>query len=247
MHIKKKINHWLAGSAFFGIAGIASLSAQDSEPVSTRILKWSEAEQVAWLKSYLAEGMPPGEGLTMLVLNKSLIALPLLEQEIEEILHSKSPQQLFSNPAADPQTVVIGATSMIEYAGDAQSLREASKLMKIDEHRFGGMVNSALLHAETNRNPFTVAYQGFDIGDPEVDKRILAWAEVTFALKGQLDHNEKRRWLAEAMVARYNGVPSGAQWTNDPIVSKLDPSKYAGLHDEMLPFTVEAAKKRSKQ
>jgi hypothetical protein len=119
--------------------------------------------------------------------------------------------------------------------------------MKIDEHRFGDMVYIALLNAGHLRNPFKVAYQGFEIGDPEVDKRVVAWAEMIFALKGQADYREKRQWWAEAMVEKYDGVPSGSQWATDPIVSRLDPAKYAPLHDEMARFTIEAARKRSKQ
>ena len=57
-----------------------------------RILKWSQADQVAWIKSYLADGMPGGDELAMLVLNKSSTVLPLLEQEIEAILHAKLPE-----------------------------------------------------------------------------------------------------------------------------------------------------------
>ena len=75
----------------------------------------------------------------------------------------------------------------------------------------------------------------------------MQWAEMILELKGEFDREKRRGWWAEAMVEKYGGVPAGYQWTTDPIVSRLDPVKYATLHDEMMPMAVEAAKKRSKQ
>ena len=189
----------------------------------------------------------PTDALALLVLNKSAVALPILEKEIEEILHSASTKELFDSPSADPQKVVNTAAAMIEYAGDEQSLLAASKLMKIDAHRFGGMVYVTLLHAGTLRNPFTVAYRGFEIGDSEVDEKIVDWAGQWLKLGEDYDHVRAMRSWAEAMLEKYDGVPNGAQWTEDPIASRLGPAKYPGLHDKMLPFMIEAAQKRSKQ
>jgi hypothetical protein len=247
MHTRKSVLCWLSGVVLVALYSHAALHAQEAESLPLRILKWSQADQVVWLKSYLADGMPVGDELTMLVLNKSSIVLPVLEQEIEDILHSQFPRQLFSNLAADPERVVGLARAMIEYAGDTQSLKEASKLMRLDEHRFANVVYNTLLHAGANRNPFTVAYGGFEIGDPEVDKRIIQWADKWLKLGEDYDHVRAKRSWAEAMVEKYDGVPYGAQWTTDPIVSGLDSSKYAGLHDEMLPLTIAAAQKRSKR
>jgi hypothetical protein len=146
---------------------LAPAGAQDVEPLASRVLKWSDAEQAEWVKSYLRNGSSvPTDTLAVLVVSRSSFVLPLLEKAIEENLPSRSD---------NGQRIVGGAASMIEYAGDEQSLREASKLMKLDERRFGGMVSSALLHAGARHNPFPLAYKGFEIGDPEVDKRILEW------------------------------------------------------------------------
>jgi hypothetical protein len=244
MHIKNNILCWFARFALLAFFAQNISLAQDTESLPLRIVKWSPSEQVAWLKSYLADGMPGGDELPMLVLNRSSIVLPVLEQEIEEILRSSAPQQLFSNPSADPQRVVTIACTMIEYAGDEQSLREAGKLMKIDEHRFGGMVNSALSHA--NRNSFIVAYKGFEIGDPQVDKRIVEWADKRLKLPEEYDRVRAMRSWAEAMVEKYDGAPTDSQWNVDPIVSRLDPVKKPALRDQMLPLAAEAAKRRSK-
>lgn len=59
------------------------LFSQEDDSLPRRIVKWSEAEQTAWLNSYLSDGMPQpfGDALARLVLNKSSITLPLLEKK----------------------------------------------------------------------------------------------------------------------------------------------------------------------
>jgi hypothetical protein len=71
------------------------VNAQEEESLPRRILKWTEGEQIGWLNSYLREGMPVDDTPGMLVLNRSSIVLPVLEHEIEEILSSSSPRDLF--------------------------------------------------------------------------------------------------------------------------------------------------------
>jgi hypothetical protein len=248
MHIRKEVLCWLASLVLTGTGGLPLLGAQDTEPMSRRILKWSEADQIAWVNSYLREGASaPTEPLAMLVVNRSSLAVPILENEIENILHSTSPHELLSDPSADPQKVVNIAAGMIEYAGDEHSLEAASKLMKIDGTRFGDVVHSSLLYSGARRNPFTVAYRGFEIGDPEVDKRIVEWADERLKIGDKYGRAKVMQWWAEAMAEKYNGVPDASQWARDPIVSRLDPAKDAALHDEMLPLTAEAEQKRSKR
>jgi hypothetical protein len=127
MDTKKVVRFASAVSALIAFSGLFLLVGQETEPVSSRILKWTETEQIAWLNTYLGDGMPPSDALAMLVLNKSSIALPVLEKKIEEILGSKSPQELFTNPSADPQRVADLAAAAIAYPGDEQALREESK------------------------------------------------------------------------------------------------------------------------
>jgi hypothetical protein len=57
-------------------------------------------------------------------------------------------------------------------------LSESSKLLKIDGQRFDLPVERTMMNAISWGNPFTVAYRGFEIGDPEVDKRIVVWADL---------------------------------------------------------------------
>jgi hypothetical protein len=236
--------------ALISCAGPLTLLGQEDDSLPTRILGWRESDQVAWINSYLAEGLPPGvraEALGMLVLNKTALTLPVLEKRIEEILRSGSRQGLDSIHPANSERVVGGASALIAYAGDGLALKEASQLMKLDEQRFAGMVNRILFTALNRGNPFAVAYQGFEIGDPAVDKRIVEWTETLIGSKEASDRSSALKWWAEAMVEKCNGVPTVNQWSNDPIASRLKPDENTSLHDEMLGYTVQAATKRTKK
>lgn len=215
-----------------------TLVFSQEEPVSSRIVNWSEADQVAWINTYIAEDMPPGEALTMFVLNRSSVALPVLEGWIERILRSPSPIELFSNSKADPQRVVGRAAAMIAYAGDEQALRSASKLMKVDDQRFGDLVFLTLINAATLRNPFTVAYQGLAMGDPAIDKGVFFWAKKQFADKKEYHRRDMLQKWAEAMVDKYDGVPTALQWVYDPFVARLDIANEPQAHQDILRFAV---------
>jgi hypothetical protein len=247
METRKIVYRPLAAAIVIAFTSPLYLIGQDETPVSSRILSWSDADQTAWINSYVFDGMPNSDALGILVLNKSALTLPILEKKIEEIVRSSSPRLLFRNPSTDPQRVAGLAASLIAYAGDEWALREESKLMKIDDQRFGDLVNRTLFTALNRGNPFTLAYRGFEIGDPAVDKRIVAWAEKVFAYKDETNHVMTRQWWAEAIVEKNGGVPTATQWNNDPIASRLNPTEDAALHDEMLRLTAETVRKRAKQ
>jgi hypothetical protein len=232
-------------------AGIPHL-CRSQDQLWRRLLKASEAEQTAWIQAHLRAGMPPSEAFGDLILNRSSVALPLIEQKIEEVLRSPSPLGSFSDQTVDPQKFVDIAALAITTAGDVQALKEASKLMRIDEKRFGWMVGKTLLTARTYRNPFTVAYGGFEIGDPAIDSRIAPWFESQFsqaeAILRQADTDfdirRQKQWWAEALVEKYRGVPTERQWLADPLASRLSQVRAAGLHDDVVRFAAEAVQKR---
>jgi hypothetical protein len=196
----------------------------------------SEAEQVAYVTSNLNRGMPVAlnDPLNMLVLSRSSLVLPMLEKKIEEALASRNPLDCFTDKTVNPQKFVDAVAWTIPGAGDQQTLREISKLIAIDEKRFGMLVNLALLNAEGHRNPFEAAYRGFEIGDPAVDKRIEAWAEQQFADKPAFRQGQLKDMWAGAMAEKYGAAPNEVTWANDPIASRITPELAASLHDEML-------------
>jgi hypothetical protein len=218
-----------------------------------------------WITSDLDHGMqaePGGDVLTMLVLNRSSLALPLIEQKIEQVLRSPNPSDCFTDKSVDPQKFVSVAAQTIAYAGDAEALRQLGKLIKIDEKRFGGLIDRTLVNARDHRNPFTVAYQGLEMGDPAIDTRVAAWARFQLADKRAPLRNfgprttepvpegeiqEVRRMWAEAMVGKYGRVPTARDWADDPIASRLDTVHAQALHDHMMGAAAEALERRGKR
>jgi len=231
------------------IAGGAPQVNQEDETYTKRLLKMSESDQIVWLNNYIADGAPVSDSASLLAMSKPLVFLPILEQRIEEILQSPAPKGLFREPSVNPQKVVALAASMIEEAGSGQSLREASKLMKIDEHLFGNMVNATLWHVFVRANPFTVAYQGSEIGDPVVDQKTAEWVHQLLGLNDQTpqEHTRVLESWAEAIVEKYNGAPIAVQWTNDPIISRLSQAEQDSLRGELPRFITEAAQKQTKK
>ncbi len=110
------------------------------------------------------------------------------------------------------------------------------------------------MYAAYGRNPFKVAYQGFEIGDPAIDKRLVAWAEEFLSedlpnLGNSIFDNvstSPRRLWAEALVDRYGSAPSPTQLKKDPIASRLKPG-LAMLDYDVHRFAVEAAEKRARK
>jgi hypothetical protein len=187
-----------------------------------------------------------------LVLSNASLFVPILEQKIEEIVHSSPRERWFKSPSANPDRVIDLLAAMIEYTGAKVALEEASKLMKIDQQGFSSMVERCLGHADARGKGFQLAYRGLEIGDPAVDKRVMAWVEGELGASDEPNHTIDLRKWAEAMVEQYNGAPDEYQWAKDPIVSRLsadllNPPGGTPLHDEMFRLIPEAAAKRPKK
>ena len=216
------------------IAAFAMPQVHAQQGLSNKILTLSDAEQVAFANSYLDLGMPVSDGndLSYLLRNRSSLILPIIERKIEQVLRSPNPQECFSTKNVDTRRFVGLAAVSLAAAGDEQALREISKLLKLDEKRFDGLVD-ATLSGLISGNPFVLAYKGTDMGDPALDKRIASWVDLMLA-KRLPDHQNslERRW-AEVMVDRYKGVPIQSEWLRDPIVSRMNPVIVESLRKEM--------------
>jgi hypothetical protein len=90
------------------VIGVAVITACDvpqshaQQVMPSKILTLSDAEHVAFTISYLDWGMPVGEDLPLLVLNRSALILPIPAKNIEQVLRSANPQEYFSNKNVDP-------------------------------------------------------------------------------------------------------------------------------------------------
>lgn len=243
-------------SAFITLVAAVLAVAQSAprERASDRLGRMSDAEQVALAISWLDRGHPSvdgAEGLDQLARGRSALILPSIEAKIEEVLKAPNPAECFTNKGVPPDEVILYFSRLIARAGNRQALLEASKLLKIDEKRFDQMVEHTMI-AAYSRDPFKLAYRGFEIGDPAIDKRLLAWAEKL--LSEDLPHlghpifdkmSRGARLWAEALVDRHGGVPSPAQWMNDPIASHLGSiPEMALLEREVRRFAQEITEKR---
>jgi hypothetical protein len=218
----------------------------------------SDAEQVALAKSILDRGIPTGElgdAVAILTRGRSSLILPLFEKKIEECLTASSTRDCFTDKSVEPERTILRIANAIADAANQQALGEASKLIKVDEKRFDFMVRKTLIAAAAGHNPFVIAYQGFDIGDPAVDKRIAAWADEWLADEVRKVGNpiydgvtiDPRHQWAEAMVNRYGAVPTPEQWTLDPIVSRVKPATSGLLYRDVHRFAAEVVAKRGRK
>lgn len=196
------------------------------------ILDLSEADQIAFITATMEQGFPAerGEEMTMLIINRSSLTLPLIERKLEEAIRTGSPSREFVETAAE----------MISYAGNEDSLREIARLLKIDEKRFGRLIGRTLDNSLNWRNPFGVLYRGIEMGDPAIIRHGVAWSSSALA-----SDRLKRLW-AEALVDRYARVPSEPEWASDPIVSRLKADQASQLRETILRFASEAHAKRGK-
>jgi len=226
------------------------------------VLKWSEPDQIAGIRWYLNRGLPPSDVWSVLMLSKESIALPLVEEKIEQVLAAPSRMDCFTDKSVNPEKFVFLATSVITYAGDEEALRQISKLIKIDAIRFAPSVGETLQEAEIRAggNPFLLAYRGFDIGNTSVHGAIGSWAELELGDKmpalrqgdkvlrwdpvPEYRSGEVRNWWAQAMILRYGGVPTGDEWDHDPIASRLTGSLRTSLYADVIRRASELLAKR---
>jgi hypothetical protein len=207
-------------------------AAKDGETVKS-ILQVSEAEQVEFVKSTLEQHFPENQGdrFSLLLVNRSKLVVPLIEAKIETELES---------PARSERFIDL-ASAMIAYAGDEHSIRAITKLVHIDERRFGMFIGRTLDNALKWGNPFGVAYQALDMGDSTVARHTTAWAESALA-----SDRMQRAW-AEALLDRHGKVPGDAEWTADPIASRLSDRASPEFRRTVLRMAEDALRKRERK
>jgi hypothetical protein len=208
----------------------SALDGQDVVPPARTILDLSNSEQIAFIRSTMELGFPANRAdqMTMLIINRSALTLPLIEAKLEKALKSTPP----------PKSFVETASEMIAYAGDEQALRVISKLVALDENRFGRLVGRTLANAGNWRNPFSVIYSGLEIGDEAVSRYVAAWVESALA------SNTMQRTWAEAMLDRYGKVPGDSEWATDPIASRLKDRASPELRRGVLRLAEDAKQRR---
>ena len=228
------------------------LASEAWEKHPRRMLAMSDKDQIALVQSALDRGIPyeQREAMRALAITHSSLILPLIEARVEAVL--KSPEQIEPNVdmSLRPDRYIVSAMGIIAYAGDEEALKQLAKLMKtagFAKLRLQGLVSSTLGWAGERGNPFALAYRGLEMGDPDVDKPIIAWAEQRLAEPSLNQTKDPRRQVAKAMVSRYGALPTPEQWAKDPLVSRLKPSLAESLHTDIVRFAAEAQEKRAQE
>jgi len=209
---------------------VPMLDGQETTPAARSILSLTEGEQIAFINRTLELGLPHdrADQMTMLVINRNAITIPIIEAKLEDALKSTESDRRFIDTAGE----------MIAYAGDDQALRAVTKLVMIDEGRFGPLVKRTLENAGNWRNPFTIVYKAFEQGNDAIGRRAAEWAE------GVIESDRMRRAWAEAMLDRYGRLPVETDWARDPIASRLKNGTSAELRQRVTAFASEARNKR---
>jgi hypothetical protein len=199
-------------------------------PPARQVLEMPESDQIAFVISTINQGLPEdrAEQMTMLIINRSQLVAPLLEAAIEGALREPSPAS----------RLIDIASEMIAYAGDEQSLRAVSKLIALDERRFGHLVGRTLDNSMNWRNPFTIAYRGLGIGDPAVARYAVAWSASA------LSSDRMKHLWSEALLDRLGKVPDQAEWARDPLASRLPNAPDERLRQTVVRYAADAQKKR---
>jgi hypothetical protein len=200
-------------------------------PSARNMLDLSDSEVVSFVAEMIDQGFPDerADQMTMLIINRSALVLPLIGTRVAASLKSESPSSRF---------VDIGS-EMIAYAGDEVSIREISKLIAIDEQRFGRLVGRTLDNAGTFRNPFTSVYSAFELDDAAISRYTAEWVHSAS------QSNRMQRLWAEAMLDRYHKIPDGPEWYADPIASALKAiPDLQNMRQNLLRFATESQERK---
>ena len=197
------------------------------------VLDLSNADIATLVQSAMDQGFPANKAdqMTMLILNRSSLVVPLIEDEVERVLRSQSPSNKFIDTASE----------MIAYAGDEQSLRAIGKLLRIDAKRFGTLVSRTMENSLDYRNPFTLAYRAFEMGDDGISQEVTSWGESV------LSTDRMKKLWGQAMLERYGIVPGENEWAHDPLASRLPVTLRNQLKESVTRFAIERLAVRDKQ
>jgi hypothetical protein len=222
------------------LAGSWAVLAQTVDPTAitygNNILKVSEAEQVQYIQSALDRG-EFDDTLTMLAVNRSSLALPMIEKKIEEILASTDPASCCTTNRVAPERFIDAAARTIDYAGNLEALKQIANLAARDDEKFGPYVPLTIHNAEERpgSNPFVLAYAGLEMSNPALERRIIAWAESQLPGETAFRKSQMQRFWAQAMLARYGGrMQAENGWSRDPLGMRLSPALAGAMHDEVL-------------
>jgi hypothetical protein len=227
---------------------VLSFAVEEWDKNPRRLRAMTEAQVVALTKARLDsieisyDGNHPIESwdaLFPLARARSAVVLPVIESRIEEVLLSATSPALLSGRA---QRVLGACGRAIAAAADEQALRLAAKYGRLEPL---STVFGRILHETSDRgNPFRLIYRALEAPSLLLDGSVARWTEDALRSPALNIPKDRRRQWAEAMVERYGAAPTAAQWSKDPIASRLKPEVAESLHSEVARLSVEVVRKR---
>lgn len=202
-------------------------SAQD--PLWKRILKWPEAEQVAFVESFLADRIKKpfivdrktGEiehderngALSTLMMNNGDPFIPLFEARIRSEMNSHTPES---------DEIIFTAAACIITAGTERALESIERVFRDDKVRLKRFAPIALSSGFSQDGPRTVLkwYKGLESSNQDLREAAIAMVQDYYG-KEYVGANFLEA-LAEAMSVRYGHVPVEADFKSDPIISAIE-------------------------
>lgn len=223
------------------LAALAQQRADDGNPLD-KFLHLSDSDAIIYMNTAFDHGMAPEftAGLPAILRRHSAAVLPILERRIEEALRSPNPLDAFSDKTVDARMAITTAAASIAFPENEYSLKEISKLLAIDDQRFGWLVGNALVGAG-EKNYVGLIYHGFDLGSEPLNRRMIALMEGMFSSTSVGGIDQLKHWWAEAMIEKYGHATTEVDWANDPIATHLNQKLAWSLHDEVLRLCAEAA------
>lgn len=230
----------------FSIAAAMAQKPAPIDPEAAHLLSKTEAEQKAFINSAFDQGLPLASvnTVTSLIRERSATLAPVLGARVEAAMKSASPIDCFADKTVDPQAAIMAAATAIAYAANDNALKELSKILAIDDRRFGWLVGYALSDGGS-RNFFPVAYGGYEIGSAPLDSRMTAWIEKQLQSDAEAAQPQLAAWWADALVDKLGRAPNESDWAADPIVKRLKPDTTRPLRDEVLRLAGTEAQRRT--
>lgn len=190
-----------------------------------RMLKAPEAEQVAFVKSFIADdlrkvpivdGDERRDAMVTLMLNRGDTFIPLFEQAVQSEVKSD---------VALSNGIVYRAVGAISNARSELALETIERLFRDDKVRFDRYISLALPscmsgNKDDRRKAFLIWYKALDSPNPNL--RAAATFVVQRYLGYRIAWEDVLEPLTEAMASRYGHLPEESDFRSDPLIAAIE-------------------------
>ena len=200
---------------------VTSSGLNAEELLGQRILKMPEGEQIAFVKSFIADDLRKparvdsnerGSGLGTLMMNKGDTFIPLFVEAIQSELKT---DEALSNG------IVYRAVGIITIPGSELALETVERLFRDDKVRFDRYIPVVLSsRGKDRRQDILKWYKALE--SKNADLRAAAVLTVQAVLAHEIAMEDNHQALTEAMASRYGHLPEAADFGNDPLIAAIE-------------------------